>query len=270
MNALIPVRMQRNGVISGGHSERLAEVSGSSGLFSSPLPCSASRLEQLASDTIRVSARRADLLGTLLQASDPTVAIGAPEWRPVWASEALHRAYSLARLVARLDAAQPMPGRLVAMLEARLARDLADAYDQLAITDRRPLPCSPLLRSVVRNLVELFGSTVGGISLTTTVEHLSLPLLSRRAVVLAANEMTINALLHAFINRSGGELSIALTANDTGCVRLIATDSGIGTHGRRAGACGSILADFAEALDGCLTSATTRMGGTRTELAFIP
>jgi two-component sensor histidine kinase len=61
-----------------------------------------------------------------------------------------------------------------------------------------------VLREIVRDLVTLFGPTAGDIELHLNIERVALAAYRRRALVLAASELVINALLHAFKGRSGG------------------------------------------------------------------
>src|ERR1700733_3336407 len=66
-------------------------------------PVPASQFEQIASASASISHQRVRLLGLLLAAASPTRCGGPSVLRPIWATEALHRAHSVIRLVARLE-----------------------------------------------------------------------------------------------------------------------------------------------------------------------
>jgi hypothetical protein len=134
-------------------------------------PAPISRFEQIADTASGISAQRVKLLGVLLSSASPTLCGGRPALRPIWAAEALHRAYNMVRLVARLErrasSHDEQPGRLE--FENRLGDELASIFDSLAIDrDEELRPCSTSLRDVARNLIELFGPAVGDIILASS------------------------------------------------------------------------------------------------------
>jgi hypothetical protein len=65
-------------------------------------PAPISQFEQIASTAAGISVRRVKLLGVLLTSASPALCGGRPALRPIWAAEALHRAYSM-QLVAGFD-----------------------------------------------------------------------------------------------------------------------------------------------------------------------
>jgi two-component sensor histidine kinase len=192
-------------------------------------PAPISRFEQIAYTAAGISAQRVKLLGVLLSSASPTLCGGRPVLRPIWAAEALHRAYSIVRLVARLERRTPtydkQPGRL--HFEDRLGDELASIFDSLAIDRAEELrPCSTSLRDVARNLIELFGPAVGDIIFASSVDRLALPAFQHRALILAASELIMNTLLHAFNGRSAGRVTLELALLNQGMARLTVTDDG--------------------------------------------
>jgi hypothetical protein len=188
-----------------------------------------SRYEEIARTAAGISRQRARLLGILLAAAPPASCGGRPVLRPIWATEAMHRAHSMVRLVGRLE--QRMPRRddqsRLPDFETHLGLELAAVFDSLAITDDEELrPCSSNLREVARNLIELFGPTIGHVTVSTSVERLALSAFRHRALVLIASELVTNALLHAFKDRRAGQITLKLTLLGGGVACMTVTDDG--------------------------------------------
>jgi two-component sensor histidine kinase len=188
-----------------------------------------SQFERIATAATRISVRRSKLLGTLLSAASPAVCGGRLLLRPLWATECLHRAYTLIRLLGRLERRSPSHNEQSGRpdFEARLGAELASIYNSLAInSDEEPRVCSTALRDVARNLIELFGPVVGDINLLTSVDHLVLPAFQHRALVLIASELVMNTLLHAFKGRCSGRVTFEFSVINHGTARLTVTDDG--------------------------------------------
>jgi hypothetical protein len=188
-----------------------------------------SQFERIATAAASISARRTKLLGTLLSAASPAVCGGSPVLRPLWATECLHRAYTLVRLVGRLERKLSPHNEQSSRpdFESVLGSELASVYNSLAInTDEEPRTCSTPLRDVARNLIELFGPVVGDINLLTSVDRLILPAFQHRALVLIASELVMNTLLHAFKGRCSGRVTFEFSVIDRGTARLTVTDDG--------------------------------------------
>jgi hypothetical protein len=62
-----------------------------------------SKVEQMVLVSERLSIQRGELLATLLAATNPAASGGRAVLRPLWANEAMHRAYSLVTLTHLLD-----------------------------------------------------------------------------------------------------------------------------------------------------------------------
>ncbi len=220
----------------------------------------------------RLSPGRAELLGLLVAAADPRVYGGCAVLRPLWANEAMHRAWTMARLALRLDACDGgSGGALGAQIECRVAEALACSYAALEIRhDPAVLPCSELLRELVSNLVELFGPIAGRVQLQTAIARVALPAFKRRALLLAASELVVNAITHAFHGRAGGEIIVTLESLGRGHARLAVADngSGVAATAAAAGAGASILCDLANLLESTLVYRSAPGGGAWAQIAF--
>ena len=211
-----------------------------------------SQFEQIASTAAGISVRRMKLLGILLASATPALCGGRPMLRPIWAAEALHRAYSMVRLVARLERRSPSHDEPSERLdfEVRLGVELASIFNSLAIArDEELRSCSASLRDVARNLIELFGPAVGDITLVTAVDRLTLPAFQHRALILIASELIMNTLLHAFNGRCAGLVTLELALRSVDTARLAVTDDGnypLGSASQRPKRCSVVnyLADL--------------------------
>jgi hypothetical protein len=164
--------------------------------------------------------------------------------RPLWAEEAIHRADNLIRLVAARGRGD------VAAVDDALAWDLAAIFRSLQTeSEDAELPCSRILRNVVGDLAALFGSVAGDIILNTNIERVSLPAYKRRALVLAATELVINALLQAFRGRRQGRIEVSLTSLGPALACLRVSDDGIGFSAKPSDYCGGIAARLADLLE---------------------
>jgi two-component sensor histidine kinase len=230
-----------------------------------------SQFEQIASAAASISRQRVRLLGILLAAASPTLCGGPAVLRPIWATETLHRAHNMIRLVARLEQKVPRRNKPSESLgfENKLGVELASIFDSLAIARNDELrACSCPVRDVARNLIELFGPGVGHITLATSVERLALPAFQHRALVLIASELIINSLLHAFENRSTGRMTLRLDRLNRGMARLAVTDDGRGLFGNvphHPARCG-VINDLADLLQSEVMYRSAPGGGTVAEI----
>jgi hypothetical protein len=193
------------------------------------VPPARSRFEGLATLAAAPPATGADLLGILLASTFPAGGGGCEVLRPLWAEEAMHRAFGFVRLVhARNAGVGTGLHPTIAGLERVVARDLVARYRELEVDgDRETRLCATVLHDVVAGLGVLFGRP-SGVIVVAEIEALPLPSYKRRALVLAANELVVNSLLHAFPGRQGGVIEISLTvrATESACLRVV--DDGIG------------------------------------------
>jgi two-component sensor histidine kinase len=235
------------------------------------VPRTNSRFELIAAQHEALPSHFGDLFGLLLQAAYAAEGVGRPVLMPLWAEEGMHRAYAMLRLIDRR--AQYDRGRVkngfTTEVECALARSLACAYRSLATAkEDEVVQCSALLREVVLNLGALFGGG-GGVIVRTAMERLSMPAYKRRALVLAASELMINALTHAFGSASrDGRIEITLRLLDDGRARLRVADNGAGFGARRPNTATGIAGGLADLVEADLTYGRTADWTTVAEIVF--
>lgn len=226
-----------------------------------PLPAPVERADKL---------HRSAMLATLFEAASPVSCHSRASLRPMWAEEAMHRASNMLELVLKLEA-QSWTALAPASLEpeAALASTLAALFGALDITDDDAVaPTTGLLRDMVMTLVELFGPTVGQVSIVTNMQGLTLSAYRRRALVLAATELVTATLQDAFRGRSGGRIAAHLDCSADGHARFVLEDDGPGPRIPR-GECGQdVVSGLAGILDADLVVRRSSLGGTLTELRF--
>jgi hypothetical protein len=234
-----------------------------------PLPDS--RFELVATQNERLPAHLGDLLGLLLQAAYASDGIGRPVLMPLWAEEGMHRAYAMLRLLdMRIDRDRERERHgLTAGVECALARSLASAYRSLATASEDAIvPCSALIRDVVLNLGALFGGR-NGVVVRTVIERISLPAFKRRALVLSASELMINALTHAFREAAWpGRIEVSLRVLDDKRACLRVADNGVGFGSRSPDNAVSIAGGLAGLVEADLTYHRTADWTTVAEIVF--
>ncbi len=245
-----------------------APIDRSTSLNITVCPPHRSRFEAMAAESQQVPRQREDPLSVLLGAASPTGRAERAVLQPLWAEEALHRAYNMLRLTGqpRESGISPLSPRL----RLALACDLAANYRELsAARDVDMVPCAAPLRDIVTDLGALFGA--GDIVVSTTIERVALPGYKRRALVLAASELVINALTHAFCDGASGRIEVSLRGlGSHACLRV--SDDGIGfavDESRKPGctACGPAYA-LADLLEADLTYCRTTAWTTIAEISF--
>jgi two-component sensor histidine kinase len=199
---------------------------------------SASRLEFLAETGSRLSPRRGVVLGALLDATLPNTYEGDHLLQPLWAHEAVQRAYATVSLIGLLEQAVPRARRrgFAVSTERTLAGELAAVLKSVSYTVAdAPVSCAHSVRELVRNVVELFGPAVGDVQIKTGIESVTLPAFKARALLLLAHHLTVNALRHGFRACGGGQISVTLSRIRDTQARLVVTDTGTGFLGKRPG-----------------------------------
>lgn len=180
----------------------------------------------------------------------------------------MHRAYRLLQLLLRLRGRR-QGDRSAWRVEYALASQLAADFRSLSDAEADAmLPCSEVLRNVVRNLGSLFGPTAGDIDVKTGIERVMLAGYRRRALVLAASELLINALSHAFNGLASGRIEVLLQRMTGGCGCLRVSDDGIGYFEEPEATAGSIAARLAGVLEGRLIYRQGCARGTIAEIVF--
>jgi hypothetical protein len=214
------------------------------------------RFEQMALDSRLLSPTRSHILGVLLEAANPTHHGGVATLRPIWANEAMHRAYQMVRLTRMLDRRTPCDEQspVVAEFERRIAKALAETQLSLHIArDAEKLPCSEALRDLARDLVDLYGEAAGIGGISTSIERLELASFKRRALVLMAGHLLIETLLFAGRARRGGRALVILDRPRPGLGRLaVGYDDGVVPFGPLDGSYG-VIDDLASLLESDIT-----------------
>lgn len=227
----------------------------------------ASRFVRMVEAAEDVGQRRQEVLGLLLRTTLPLTCGGRPLLKPIWASEAMHRAYDMVWLVAQLEQCAPLPAQcfLAARAEHQIAAEIDATIRALDLADEhRVLPSSGLLRTLVRDLVELFGPVAGPLQFDTCIEPLLLPAYRRRALILAAGALVGNALGQ----RAIGGISVALRLQQPGRASLrVATDRPWPSLEEAVQPCG-IVADMASLLESEPVAAAGPRGGSAVEIDF--
>jgi hypothetical protein len=176
-----------------------------------------------------VAAYRTEMLFRLLEPIGPAAWGGRPVLWPLWADEMVHRTYVTVQLTAllmsKLRLAPDVPMRCE--LDYKVASCLAAAIRELVIVnDNERLPCSALLRSIVRNFAELFGPVVGHIRIATNIEPLQLAAFKRRALALVLVGILSDVLLNPFCGQDDGHLEVQLAHVSPSRARLMVKNSG--------------------------------------------
>jgi two-component sensor histidine kinase len=233
-------------------------------------PFLGSRYERLASYPEELPFDAGNVLSLLLDAPSSINSI-RPFLMPIWAEEAMHRAYAMLRLLGSQTKREKgrAQDRFTAHVEYALARDLAGAYQSLSTAGEEEIvPCAALFREIVINLGALFGSG-RNIAVSAEIEPLSLPAYKRRALVLCTSELMINALTHAFADASGGRLDVCLRPQNSDLWSLRVADNGVGFHGRYPDTKFGVAGSLAGLLEAELTYHRTTSGITIAEVVFL-
>jgi two-component sensor histidine kinase len=223
-----------------------------------------SRFEIIAARSAALSPRTGRMLGVLLDATRlPDCAEdAAPD--PLWTDDAMNRACNMAILVAQLQ------HRTGAGTDAdRLAAELAGLYRALDVgQDDQELPCSAVLKGVVRTLLALFGPAAGRGLIETDIEPLSLPAAKRRALVLAASDLVVDALRHGIAGNSDGPIKVTLRTIGRARAGLRIDDDSIGFRENHPDRQSGIAGRLAAVLEAELIYRRSSFGGTSAEIVF--
>jgi hypothetical protein len=144
---------------------------GQYGSYTVGVPPAHFRFEGRAALTRALPSNAVDVLGILLASTFPTCGGGCEVLRPLWAEEAMHRAYGFVRLVdareGRRDAMRSNP--MIDGLDCVIARDLAARFREMEVVEEREArPCGTVLRDIVAGLGALFGRPGGVIAVLQT------------------------------------------------------------------------------------------------------
>jgi two-component sensor histidine kinase len=171
----------------------------------------------------------------------------------LWRADAAHRIKNLSQMALALATLADRPSAFLPAEAIARARSLARAYSALGDDEggNTPVPCASLLTEVVLGLVNVFGST-RGISARVTAEATLLAPASRRALILIASELTINALKYGFPGATGGTISVNLSRLGQGFY-LTVEDDGAGNLSYVAGHGSGLIEGLAAILSATVT-----------------
>ena len=210
-----------------------------------------------------------ELVSVLLAACilrDPTE---IPALRPLWAEEAMHRAYTMLRLVHRAHRFSHYDEPAVQQRDRCIAARLAASLYALQTEGMHSrTSCSGILAQIVQDLVLLFGRGLGEVQIVTNIDELTLSAYRRRALILLVNELVCNALTHAFAKRASGVIQVSLRTVDRALVELHVADNGAGLSLATIKPSCSVSGGLASLLAGDLRYCCTRLWSTRAELRF--
>ena len=135
-----------------------------------------------------------------------------------------------------------------------------------------PCPCAPDLKNIANGLVAIFSHSIGSVMLALDLQPLMLQREKRRALLLAASELVMNALRHAFAGRPSGNIRITLHWDQTrkeGILAVIDDGIGPGNVARGLGHGHSIVLGLSDVLAGTTTwRRSMLLGGTEAMLRF--
>jgi hypothetical protein len=219
----------------------------------------------------RLTGPRADILSQLLRATCTPVEDSRSPLRPIWAFENFARTRVMIRLLSALDRLRKNGDPH--MLSLDMERDAADRLSAglslvRDLSTATSVPCSSLLRHVVRDLVELFGPTVGEVLIATQIEPLSLSGIKRRALLLATCNLLLQALAGGFIGRRSGTLLVSLHRIGRAAMRLTVADDGSASTRDWSAESVEAVDDLVAILEGRLFHQCDGRGGVVTELTF--
>jgi signal transduction histidine kinase len=228
-----------------------------------------SNLEQLAILSDRLADRSNEAAGILLAATTFMSHGGLRALQPLWAEEAMHRAYSMMRLLQRAhlrggEGDPPMQHR-DCCIATRLSENLRTLQADAMLVRT---PCSRILNQTVRDLVLLFGRGANKVGIIAEIDRLTLSAYRRRALVLLANELVTNALTHAFPDGGAGMIQVSLRIIRPRLVELHVADDGIGIKEAILWSASSVAGGLASLLGGELRYCSTNLWSTRAEVLF--
>lgn len=182
----------------------------------------------------------------------------------------IHRANNLAQIAIGLPRIEPTRFGLEAIpLLAADGEALAAKYAELGATadPSVALPCGMMLEQITTALVAIFGRG-SPIDLRLGLDDIDLMPDRRRAMILIASELLINALKYAFSGRGSGVIHISLGTRGEVC-ELLVEDDGIGLTGTEpSGSESGLVAAMTGLLDGHFERGGRLGGGARLSIIF--
>jgi signal transduction histidine kinase len=240
--------------------------SGAAGLLSRR-PINGTRPD-IADAASRLTSQRYDILCQLLRAAGETE---RSAFKPIWAFENVERAGLIIRLLLSLDRLRKSGSPQ--MLSLDMERDAADRLSAglRLLRDLSPairVPCSAVVRDIARDLVELFGPTVGEVSVAMRIEPLTMTNVKRRALVLIVCNLLLHAIAEGYPGRAAGRLIVSLRRSGEFDARLSVADDGYGGDREWAPSASAAIGDLAAVLEGRLLCRRDAGGGCVVEVTF--
>jgi two-component sensor histidine kinase len=228
-------------------------------------------LVRMAEAAGRLNGQRAAILYQLLRATGRPLENEGSPLKPVWSFENFARAKVMIRLLSSLDRLRKSGSPH--MLSLDVERDTADRLSAglsllQDLSGACKLPCSTLLRHVVRDVVELFGPTVGELSVATQIEPITMTSVQRRAIVLTVCNLLLNSIADGFPGRGRGTLLVALQRTGRARMRLTVADDGCASDRNYTEESWEAVDDLVAVLEGRLIRQRDRRDGAITELTF--
>ncbi len=129
---------------------------------------------------------------------------------------------SLMRVQARRE--ESIPARNALLSAAARIGSIAGIHDALQATGGLDLvDLGPVLKKMCSSLQDMAGDD-GHVEVRVDVEALEIPVVLAQCLVLAVNELVVNALRHAFNERDQGAVHVTLTRDDSHVIIGVADD----------------------------------------------
>jgi hypothetical protein len=231
---------------------------------------SASRFERLAA-AAEALPRWPALLKILVGAAAPGSWGGREVLWPLWADEAVHRVHCMVDLTQRLERQVMRRENRVAWSASCLAKaeTLAASFAELQIVDEQQvLLCRRPLGEIAVGLLQLFKVTDSDVEARIVLDDLALPAYKRRALVLVASALVMQAITDAFERGFAPAVSIKLAAQGSGQWRLAVTADVAVSADDDARECDDIVDGLADLLEAQNVRRSRRVSKLVTEIDF--
>jgi hypothetical protein len=219
---------------------------------------------------IELPISRSSIFAVLYNAACPISSRGCRDLHPLWADEARHRVLNLFSLTLMLERqvsseAEPVDHRQELAVATRLAalyRSLEEAREEENVA------CSETLHDLVAGLIGLFGPAVGKVSLRTRLIPLAMTAYRRRALILTASALVIQALVQPSIVAAWREVEITLVLEGSRNMRFSIEIEGTGIDPQRSGSGHEVVICLAGLLEAEIVYRRSMRGGISAELNF--
>jgi hypothetical protein len=224
----------------------------------------AGRFGTLLDEVARIPNGRQPMLNLLLDSLLPIPTQIDPDLRPIWANEAMQRAYDIVQLFSSLERARPYRGACTRCLrsEQAYANDLAEVYTEIKkLGNQAVQPCAGVLKMALLSIDGLFSAVSGVNRISCTVEVVGLKAVKRRALVLVACRLVTSILNEQ--TASGQDINVKLIGAGPGvaCLSVFASSEALNRYD-------DIVDDLADLLQAAVCRTCQDSGPTRVDLLF--